>query len=348
MKNIDHRNNCFDIIRLLAAIIVIISHQYSLSGLPEPIFLGMSTYGGIAVVVFFAISGFLITKSCMRSEVFFSYLSKRIRRIFPALLPCAIFMYLILGVFLWDGSLAEYVNISLIKNILCVVTLQGSPPHSGIFKGFIHPYSLNDSLWTLPLEFLCYLLLGGIVFLFKNTLKTMLLTFFMLFFISIYLLFNKTAIVFYGVVFQAFPVRALSFFTGAIMALTMSLWYNKKSMIFSLFFSFILLLSISYRNEINILGYVIIAVITIIIGFLFQDRIISGRFDYSYGIYIYSFPVQQLVINKLHVGFYLGMIISILISIFFGFLSWHLIESKFLKKNKKNVMAGETLRQSVK
>lgn len=167
MKSIEHRNNCFDIIRLFAAITVIISHQYSLSGMSEPIFLGMSTYGGVAVIVFFAISGFLISKSCMRSKGFVSYMLKRARRIFPALLPCAIFMYLVLGVYLKWGDLSSYINISILKNIISVVTIQGAPPHTGIFEGFIHPYSLNDSLWTLPLEFLCYLLLGMVFFYLK-------------------------------------------------------------------------------------------------------------------------------------------------------------------------------------
>ena len=52
MNSREHRNNCFDIIRLFAAIIVIISHQYSLSGLSEPTFLGMTTLGGIGVIIF--------------------------------------------------------------------------------------------------------------------------------------------------------------------------------------------------------------------------------------------------------------------------------------------------------
>ena len=346
MKHMKHRNNCFDIIRLIAAITVIISHQYSLSGLPEPIFLGMSTYGGVGVVVFFAISGFLITKSCLRSQNFISYLLKRVRRIFPALLPCAIFMYLILGVFLKWGGLSEYISISLLKNIISVVTLQGAPSHSGIFKDFIHPYSLNDSLWTLPLEFLCYLLLGGVVFLFKNTLKTMLIVFLLLFFISIYLLFNKIGIVFYGVVFQAFPVRALSFFTGALMALTMNYWCDKKIMKYTFLLSLALLFSVAYKNEINVMGYVILSLITILIGCAFKDKVISGRFDYSYGIYIYSFPVQQVVINKVQVNFYFGMFVSIMISLLLGLLSWHFVESKFLKKNKLDVKEHEILRQS--
>lgn len=52
MNSREHRNNCFDIIRLFAAIIVIISHQYSLSGLTEPTFLGMTTLGGLGVIIF--------------------------------------------------------------------------------------------------------------------------------------------------------------------------------------------------------------------------------------------------------------------------------------------------------
>lgn len=178
----------------------------------EPIFLGMSTYGGVAVIVFFAILGFLISKSCMRSKGFVSYMLKRARRIFPALLPCAIFMYLVLGVYLKWGDLSSYINISILKNIISVVTIQGAPPHTGIFEGFIHPYSLNDSLWTLPLEFLCYLLLGMVFFLFKNSLKAMLIAFVVLFIISIYLLFNKTAIVFFWCGFTSVPGESFILF----------------------------------------------------------------------------------------------------------------------------------------
>lgn len=70
MNGREHRNNCFDIIRLFAAIIVIISHQYSLSGLTEPTFLGMTTLGGLGVIIFFAISGFLITKSWVMTPTY--------------------------------------------------------------------------------------------------------------------------------------------------------------------------------------------------------------------------------------------------------------------------------------
>ncbi|HCC7832349.1 TPA: acyltransferase, partial [Escherichia coli] len=169
---------------------------------------------------------------------------------------------------------------SILKNILNVITLQGAPAHSGIFNGFIHPYSLNDSLWTLPLEFTCYLILGCIVFLSKNTLRVILITFIALLFISVYFLFNKTDIIFYGIVLQAFPVRALSFFTGAIMALTLNYWYNKRCISYLLIISTIVLMAVAYKNEINVIGYINVAIITIAIGHIFKDNLIAGRFDY--------------------------------------------------------------------
>ncbi|MEB0900356.1 hypothetical protein [Citrobacter portucalensis] len=187
---------------------------------------------------------------------------------------------------------------------------------------------------------------GYSVFLFKNALKVMLIFFVMLFIISIYLLFNKTSIVFFGVVLQAFPVRALSFFTGAIMALTISYWNDKKVKKYILMISFVILLSVAYKNEINILGYILLSIVTIVVGCSFKDEIISGRFDYLYEIYIYSFPVQQFIINKFHFELYFGMFISIIVSIFFGFLSWHFVESKFLKVNKSYAKKHDVLGQS--
>ena len=55
------RDNCFDLLRTLAAFAVLFSHSFALSGLPEPLIGYKSTLGNLAVWVFFAISGYLIT-----------------------------------------------------------------------------------------------------------------------------------------------------------------------------------------------------------------------------------------------------------------------------------------------
>jgi len=71
-------------------------------------------------------------------------------------------------------------------------------------------------------------------------------------------------------------------------------------------------------------------IITIFIGVTFSDALIKGRFDYSYGIYIYAFPVQQLCINTLNIGFYTSMILSAVVTIALASLSWHFVEKRFL------------------
>ena len=59
----DRRNN-FDVLRLLAASLVLFSHSYALTASTEP-FADVSgwTLGEVGVVMFFAMSGFLIAKS---------------------------------------------------------------------------------------------------------------------------------------------------------------------------------------------------------------------------------------------------------------------------------------------
>ncbi len=52
-----NRSNNFDAVRILAALAVLVSHQYALTGRPEPVVRGADTLGGLGVLVFFSISG---------------------------------------------------------------------------------------------------------------------------------------------------------------------------------------------------------------------------------------------------------------------------------------------------
>ena len=52
--------NSLDLLRLVAAWLVLYSHQYALMGLPEPLFLGLNTFGGAGVAIFFFLSGSLV------------------------------------------------------------------------------------------------------------------------------------------------------------------------------------------------------------------------------------------------------------------------------------------------
>lgn len=63
-------------------------------------------------------------------------------------------------------------------------------------------------------------------------------------------------------------------------------------------------------NEIRALGSAAVAVITVVTGTMLRDRLIKGRFDISYGIYIYAFPIQQIVINRITKDLWVGMALA--------------------------------------
>ncbi|AEF44711.1 acyltransferase 3 [Serratia sp. AS12] len=322
-----HQKNCFDVFRILAAFLVLYSHHFALSGKMEPSFLGLESFGGLAVVIFFGISGYLIAQSGMRSGSFFSFMEKRIKRIFPALVVCSLILYGIVGFFLQPESVFSKRSLLAVINL---VALRGADP-IGMAQDYIYPNAINGSLWTLPLEFSCYLILG-IAFCFVKNIKPVLIILLTMIVLSIYFLSKPTTIGFYSISLQLFTPRAVSFFLGALMALSETSWNKKNTKTFIFFSGAILLYALKGSYDIRVLGYIIIPALVIIAGSSLTDRLIYGRFDYSYGVYIYAFPVQQIIINNTALGFYSSMFISAGITLLLGALSWHIVERPFLRR----------------
>ncbi len=77
--------NNFDGIRLLAALAVLVSHQFAVSGLPEPVFGSFISLGSSGVVVFFVISGYLVTRSWLNDPSLLRFAARRLLRIWPGL-----------------------------------------------------------------------------------------------------------------------------------------------------------------------------------------------------------------------------------------------------------------------
>lgn len=126
-----HANN-FDGLRLIAALLVLWSHMFALSGRPEPMLLGGHGYGNLGVLIFFSISGYLVSMSWGRDPRATSFLAKRVLRIMPALL----------------------VAIPLQVAVVWSTGLWGFPDNSY--------HTLNGSLWTIPYEVFCYFVLLGL------------------------------------------------------------------------------------------------------------------------------------------------------------------------------------------
>lgn len=122
------RNN-FDALRLLGAFLVLVSHQFALSGRWEPRVVGDHSFGNLGVLIFFSISGYLVTSSWLKDPHVLRFTVRRALRMVPAL--C--------------------VSIPLTLAVIAALGLTGFPGNPR--------HLTNGSLWTIPYELYCYALL---------------------------------------------------------------------------------------------------------------------------------------------------------------------------------------------
>jgi peptidoglycan/LPS O-acetylase OafA/YrhL len=167
------RRNSLNFLRLALAIAVVFSHAITIGAFGSETVLGKTTFGTMAVYGFFGLSGFLIAGSATRNHVG-RYLWQRFLRIFPAFWVCLIVTGFIFGAIVWhrvNPALASRCGFSCyarepagpVGYVLHGLLLQIHQPtiaHTlplGYFRSV-----WNGSLWTLSFEFLCYLLLAAV------------------------------------------------------------------------------------------------------------------------------------------------------------------------------------------
>lgn len=153
------RDGGFDTLRLLAALAVFHSHSFALAGYPEPRVPGF-TVGSAAVIVFFALSGYWVSRSALERSLP-AFAVARALRIVPGLFVCgfvtiglcALATSLVVNDYLRDPQTWSFLRNSLPFFIPQQTLLPG------VFEDGAYHHA-NGSLWTLPYEVLCYLLVG--------------------------------------------------------------------------------------------------------------------------------------------------------------------------------------------
>ncbi len=176
------KNNNFDFLRFVFAILVVVSHSFALSGDNQSsewilqITNGQISYSSIGLNGFFVISGFFIFQSLQRSSSLGNYLIKRFLRLFPGLFVLLL-LTIVLVPFVYLGDISFFRNKEFYTYLPNNLTLYGF--QSGI-KGVFDTnayHSINGSLWTLRYEFSLYIALAVLYF-FRNkkTLIKVLLT----------------------------------------------------------------------------------------------------------------------------------------------------------------------------
>ena len=163
---ISFRGPGFNQIRLAAATVVLLHHSRSIEHPDikiDPLFYysgGYVHFGLLAVLIFFAISGFLVTPSLVRSGNVVEYLVHRALRIFPALFVIVAASMLVLGPLLTTLSERAYFSDPRLylyaKNVL--TSAYHNLPGVELIDG--RPAVINGSLWTLRYEILSYAVLA--------------------------------------------------------------------------------------------------------------------------------------------------------------------------------------------
>ena len=160
----DPARNNFDFLRFVLAAAVLWSHSYSLAGATDPLRrLSAQLEGGrLAVEGFFVISGFLVTQSWHRSATAAAFARKRALRLFPALVAALVLSALVIGPFVTRLPVGEYFVWSrpwlVFPGVLLhrFLTIPGAFPHN-----LFHDH-VNASVWTLRYEFACYVLVAAL------------------------------------------------------------------------------------------------------------------------------------------------------------------------------------------
>lgn len=161
---LERDQNNFNLLRLLAACAVLLSHAIFLrtGSKSDEIFASISYYnlGDHAVNVFFVLSGITICASLDRSRSFLEFLTGRILRIFPGLAICT-FALVFAGMVIAACRPADYLSdVRVLSYIVQTLSLSsGAAVLPGVFEANPHPFVVNAPTWTLKYEVICYLLL---------------------------------------------------------------------------------------------------------------------------------------------------------------------------------------------
>lgn len=339
----DSRSNNFRIVRHLAAAVVIVAHSF---GLLTPASAPVGLLGQIsgaasalAVDVFFIASGFLVARSLLLRGDLTDFAASRILRIYPALIVLAFLTAFVLGPIVTALPLRAYLSIKAVYSFAFLDSIMIIPHYfryqlPGVFTMLDSRFgdTVNGSLWTLPWELWMYCSLAA---LFKLRALNKLPLAFGLGIVS--LLFAAAPQGWTAYVSEAeIAVRFLAFFYSgvALFVLRNYVALTPRTLLVATA-AFALTWWLFGRPVLlpQWLGYIVLYGV-------YQPGLVVGRWsegaDYSYGLYIYAYPVQQTLIwatgmtsPVLHIA------ASFAITLMFAMLSWHFIEQPALRLKQR-------------
>lgn len=337
------KSNNLQLMKFLSAIAVIVAHAFPLSGngdydYLETLTAGQIDLGQLAVSIFFLTGGVLITKSMIRLKTARSYFYARIIRILPPLIV-VVLLCILGGSLITQLTISEYYTSSeTYKYLLNMILI---PYHTlpGVFVHNEYISTVNGSLWTLPVEFLCY--------------------------IACYIIYKlqglkEKNILFFFLLYLALAVAGYRFADLYPQFETIS------ALLQPCYFFLLGILCYTYKDKIPLRGFLFVASLIgtcagfvlhqkyiavwvflpyLILYLAFMEKQISNIFsflgNYSYTIYLCAFPIQQFI-TELYGGsmdLIKHLLLSIPCSVAVGVILFHAFEKPIVtylqKKTRK-------------
>jgi peptidoglycan/LPS O-acetylase OafA/YrhL len=338
----------FSLLRIALAILILMAHTGWITGgipqaspAPSPSAAASGTafvslivlkrpFSDCLVPMFFALSGFLVTGSALRLRTVGKFMSARLFRLVPALCVEVTLSALVLGPIYTGHPLAAYFTDPMFYryflNMFGFITFE----LPGVFVDNPWPRIVNINLWTLPSEFYCYLFMCGAL-ISKLVLNRKWFSWaFALGTVALVLL-NAFGLIATDIG-VALTVLIYCFFVGVVFFM----WRERIVYSWPLFLLCSLLTYAAMLDRhLYILACIPLTYVTIFVGLTKLPRIpILTSGDYSYGLYLYGFPISQALIASVpefHGHRLLFAMFALPLGIAFAAFSWHVIEKPALR-----------------
>lgn len=331
-----HKNS-FDLMRLIFAFFVIITHSYAILGYEEHDLLyrisgGQTKFSVFAVDSFFVISGYLVTISLVNSSSIFSYMSKRVLRIVPGFWAAVLLSIVVLGFLTSETPLESIFSAESIRYVTNNFAFRIHYYVSGILSG----KAINGSLWTIPYEAFLYILIIPLWWIRRSTTRVSVVVSVLLGFLALHFLANGVLIdlslpVIWINIAELCRLGVL-YMMGALFATWKIPGFRKNWIVMLLgigVIGFSFIAHIYYYT-----AFLCIPAIVISLGLMYNKTAsrAAANGDYSYGVYLWAFPIQQAIAYFFDIQEPVYLTLAAMpIAYIFGMMSWHFIEHPFLR-----------------
>jgi peptidoglycan/LPS O-acetylase OafA/YrhL len=323
----------FDYMRVLLALSIVLLHsRITGEGLKADVLLfqgPMRPFLRLVLPMFFALSGFLVAGSLERTKTLGMFLALRAIRIYPALMVEVILSAFILGPWVTTLPLNTYFSDPLFRQYLLNVIGDVHFALPGVFQNNPLPGIVNGQLWTIPFELYCYLTIAAatVAGLKKyRALGPIFVVVVTLLYLGVTLYRHNGEIV---------PVPGA--INGALLIATflagVSIYFYRAELPWNPVVGLVAIVTSGlllggYVPYGDFFAPVPAAYATVYLGLLNPSRKSLRGADYSYGIYLYGFAIQQTLVDVIPAArhWYFNILMSVPLTVAVAAASWHFVE----------------------